>query len=703
MVSKRRVSRKPKVSRNKPWGRSGRFVRALGTDRNLILIVFVVAITIRLIYLSEYRSVPYFDSPFGDSSHYQKRAVEIVSGDILGSKAYFLGSPLYPYFMAAVYKPFGVNFTLIRIIQILIGGLTCVLIYAMTRAIFRKHRYQAFVAGLLAAGYGTLVFYDGTLLMTTLELFFVCASLLLLISSQRHSHGLFLAGGTAFVSGVCLGLASLGRPNILIFAPFGLLWIFTGFGKPFLLSRWRHGILFTLGCVLAVLPITIRNYVVSDDFVLVSSSTGVNLFIGNNADANGFLSLPSGSGLEVYRLYESSRAAAQTAMGKDDMKPSEVSDYWASRAFDFMAQHPEEAVRLLLKKVRLFWNHYEIPNLHNKYFIADTYAPSLRWIFIGFGLIAPLALVGILLEHRKNPVSPSVRLYFGFVIVYMCSVVPFFVTSRYRIIVVPVLIVFATAGLWNIAGLLKKRQFGWLVVAAVMGIGSAAWINHTVTESNYWFSHAIVGTAHADLSQKRPQEAALHLETAVVELKKAIELSPNAPAPRYYLGVVYQQIGFHSGAIDQFKAVLEHQPTNRPAREAMKAAQSTYESKGDEIGVESIPLTPLERATQFQREGNIIAAESELRRALKEDPQHARAYNDLGFIHMGRGQFEQAIAQYKKGLRYSPDNPALLHNLAYSYYRIKDFKNARRYWDRCLEISPGDENVIKALNMLPAR
>jgi Flp pilus assembly protein TadD len=678
-------------------------VRTLATDRNLILIVFVVALTVRLIYLSEYRSVPYFDSPFGDSSHYQKRAEEIVSGDILGTKAYFLGSPLYPYFMAAVYKPFGVNFTLIRIIQILIGGLTCVLIYLLTRAIFRKNRHQAFVAGLLAAGYGTMAFYDGTLLMTTLELFFVCGSLLLLISSQRLSDGLFLAGGTAFASGVCLGLAGLGRPNILVFAPFGLLWIFSGFGKSFLRNRWCQSILFALGCVLAVLPISIRNHVVSDDFVLVSSSFGINLFIGNNAEANGFLSLPSGSDLEVFRLYESSRAAAQTATGDEDMKPSEVSGYWASRAFDFIAQHPGETARLLLKKVRLFWNHYEIPNLHNKYYIASTYAPSLRWMIVGFGFIAPLALIGILLELRKRPVPPSVKLCLGFLGIYMCSVVPFFVTARYRIIVVPLLTVFAAAGLWNLAELVKKRRFGWLITAITLGVGAGVWVNRTVIESNYWFSHAIVGTTYAQVAQKRPEQAASYLGTAVVELKKAIELSPNAPAPRYYLGVVYQQIGFHSGAIDQFEAALEHQPTNRPAREAMKAAQSTYESKGDEIDIESIPLTPLESAARLQRDGNIIAAESELRRALQEDPQHARAHNDLGIIYLGRNKFDKAIAQYKKGLRYAPDNPVVLHNLAYAYYRTRDFENARRYWERCLEITPDDEDVIKALKTLPAR
>ena len=110
-----------------------RFVRAASRDRNLVLIVFFVALAVRMVYLTEYRSVPYYDRPFSDSSHYQRRAVEIASGDLVGRQAYFLGSPLYPYFMAAVYKPFGVNFTLLRIIQFLIGSATCALICSTSR------------------------------------------------------------------------------------------------------------------------------------------------------------------------------------------------------------------------------------------------------------------------------------------------------------------------------------------------------------------------------------------------------------------------------------------------------------------------------------------------------------------------------------------------------------------------------------------
>ena len=109
----------------------------------LQLIVFVVALSLRLLVLSEYHDVPYYDRPFSDSEQYQQRALEIVAGDVLGHHESFLGSPIYPYFMAAVYKPFGVHFSLLRVLQILLGSLTCVLIYRLARALYKENPYPA--------------------------------------------------------------------------------------------------------------------------------------------------------------------------------------------------------------------------------------------------------------------------------------------------------------------------------------------------------------------------------------------------------------------------------------------------------------------------------------------------------------------------------------------------------------------------------
>jgi Flp pilus assembly protein TadD/4-amino-4-deoxy-L-arabinose transferase-like glycosyltransferase len=676
-----------------------------------LLVVFLIAATVRLIYLTEYRDVPYFDHPYGDSGRYQQRALEIVSGDVLGEDVYFLGSPFYPYFLAGVYKMFGVNFAAVRLIQFLLGSATCALIFLLARRISGKHPYNSFLAGLLAAGYGTMVFFDGTLLATSLELFFTCASLLLLTISCRHRDRgevkpdpvSFHGGVGVFAAGLVLGLAGLGRPNILVFAPFALLWIFTGFRKTAVRSRWRRGILFTLGCILAVAPVTIRNYAVAKDFVPVTSSAGINFYIGNNEQANGCLSIPAGSGLSVSLLGASSRAAAEAATGRTGMKPSEVSRYWTKRGMEFVRRNPGDAARLLLRKLGLFWNHYEIPNVHNKDFVANSYAPSLRWFFVGFGLIVPLALIGVIVVLRDRSNAAGARLYLGFVLVYLCSLLPFFVTARYRMPVVPILVVFASAGIVGIVDLARKRSFAWLGVLVLAGGGAALLVNRTVLESSFWLSRAMVGVTHAEIAAERPEDAPRHLHDAVIELKKAIELAPHVAESYYNLGMVYYQIGFYSGAAEQFDKAMERDPGHVRARSARAQAQTELQKTGDIRGAGALPLTPFEQAARLLGAGQVNPALFQLQRAVEEDPQHAWAYNQMGSIYFNRGDYETALDAYKKALRYSRNNAVLLGNIASTYYKLKDFNRARRYWEESLGIDPKNEQIIQHLKNLPER
>jgi tetratricopeptide (TPR) repeat protein len=582
-----------------------------------------------------------------------------------------------------------VDFTLLRLIQILLGGATCVLVFFLTKKLTGEER-GALVGGLMAALCGTLAYYDGLLLGTTLELFLLCASLLVLAGSRRAS--------TAAVSGALLGLAILVRPNLLLFAAFALVWILAASSRP----RWSHAALFALGCFVAISPMTIRNYMAADDFVAVSSGAGVNLFIGNNPHANGYMTIPPGSGLEITSLFESSRAAAEEATGTSAMKPSSVSRYWASRAVDFMLDHPARTLGLLVTKLRLFWNHYEIPNLHNKYFLADAYTPSLRWLFVGFGLIAPLALVGMVLELRRSARGATTGLYLGFVITYMCSVVPFFVTSRYRVAVVPLLIVFAAAGLRRVTELARERRFGWLGVAVVVGAGSAVWVGQGVTEANYAFGRTVAGMAHVDIALEEPEDAAAHLNAGIVELKKALELSPGLIAPHYHLGLAYRRSGFERKAVAEFTTVLGYQPSNRFARDALETAPGMDDAR-DTADPGSMPMTPLERAMEARKDGDMEGAEKHLRRAIDEDPQHTFAHYELGVIYHQRKDYAEAARWYGRGLRFEPENFRLLENLGATYALMGKFARARECWERCLEIRPGDENIRRGIRTLDAK
>lgn len=676
------------------------------SDRRLVAAVFVFAVVVRLVYLGQLNDAPFFDHPVGDSKIYHERALGIAAGDIIGKEAYFHSSPFYPYFIGLVYKVFGVNFTILRLLQFLIGSLNCVLIYLLTKRICAPRKGPALLAGLAAAFYGTLVFFDGDLLMIPLVLLFVLVSVWLLTILPDSAGGprlLRRRGATtaaALVSGVALGLAGLGKPNVLLFAPFAVAWILTGFSRSFYRKRWRAGALFVFGCVLAVFPITLRNYAVSHDFVLVSSNAGVNFYIGNNDLAEGIYFLPPDSGLDNARLYLSSRAAAEEATGKSNLKPSAVSAYWTGRALDFFERRPGDAAALLLRKFRLFWNHYEIPNHHNKYFIARTYAPFLGALPVGYGLIAPLAAIGLFLLLLNRPVAPPVRLYIGFAAVYMLSLIPFFITARYRLPVVPFLVVFASMGVWRLAAALRGRRWRFVFSALAVGAAVAVFVWWPMVDYDFGFNHTVIGTVYSDLATEQPENAVDHVQKAIVEFKTALELRPLSVDANYNLGVTYQRIGYFSGAVAALEAAVALQPTHVYAGKALAEARASLADSGDKIEASALPLTPFEAAVALTRSGNTFQAAEMYERVLRRDPHHPGAHSQLGAISFDRGDFEAAIGRFKKGLRYNPNHFVLNNNIAGAYYKVGDNAGARRHWERCLETDPGNESVLRQLRML---
>lgn len=102
------------------------------SKRSLIIlyIILVCALMLRLGHWLDVHHDPFFAQLIMDSHEYDHWAQEIAKGDWLGSEIFFQ-APLYPYFMAIIYKILGYNLDFIYLIQILGAVAGC---YALSRA-----------------------------------------------------------------------------------------------------------------------------------------------------------------------------------------------------------------------------------------------------------------------------------------------------------------------------------------------------------------------------------------------------------------------------------------------------------------------------------------------------------------------------------------------------------------------------------------
>jgi len=207
-------------------------------------------------------------------------------------------------------------------------------------------------------------------------------------------------------SGFVTGLSAIARPNILLFGLAACFWLlfFDATSRERFRVRWKAGLvralLFGGACLVPILPVTVRNAVEGDDLVLVSSQGGVNFYIGNNAASDGTTAVVPGTRAGWWEGYRDTIAIAEAAEGRS-LDPSEVSQHFFGEAFEFIRQKPQEWFDLTCRKAGYFFNRAEFTNNQPIRFFAERFGSIVRLLPIGFGVIAPLSLLGLILCLKR--------------------------------------------------------------------------------------------------------------------------------------------------------------------------------------------------------------------------------------------------------------------------------------------------------------
>lgn len=346
-----------------------------------------------------------------------------------GTDQPFFISPLYLYFLRLC----GVHLLAARIVQIVLGSLAVVLIFDTARLWFGDR--AATIAALLAIFTGVISFYEVTILQAAIDPFLVAATLWLLSRAiLQNDLRLFAAAGLA------TGLFVLNRPNAILWIPaltIALLW----------LRGWRPALALACAVLLPIVPVAMRNYAVSHQFVPIASHGGLNFYIGNNENADG--------------TYHHVSGIRPTIAGQEEDAPrieaQEGSFY--RRAWQWIQSNPGKASALFLRKIAYTFNQTDLAlNYSYSFFQKDVSSP-LRFLVIGPWLLFPLGLVGTVVMLRNRDFA----LWVLFIPAYALSVAIFFVSSRYRL---PLLIPMCIA---SGAMFVPPRVLRW-VAAALLAV-----------------------------------------------------------------------------------------------------------------------------------------------------------------------------------------------------------------------------------------
>jgi 4-amino-4-deoxy-L-arabinose transferase-like glycosyltransferase/predicted TPR repeat methyltransferase len=616
------------------------------------LVIWGMAVLVRVIYLIQARqNDPLFFAPQMDGLYHHQWALAIVSGREFIADAYFR-APLYPFSLALLYKVFGVNLFLTRLAQAVLGSSSCVLLYLTGRRIFDER--SGFYAGLVMAVYPLVVYFDGELLIPVLLIFLLLGGMFFLYLSETKPVFLVFAG-------FFFGLAAISRPNVLVFVGVLFFWFVFKYRRGW----WQRVLPFYLMVSLPIVPVTVRNYVKSKSFVPIAWQGGTNFYIGNNEYSDGTTAIVPGTRGSWWGGYNDVKVMAEQESGRS-LKGVEIDRFYLKKGLEFWRQKPGRAIELTLRKIYLWFAGYEVSNNRDLYFFKRySYLNFLLFstpvLKFPFGVLLPLALCGIYLTRERWQKLLPVYL---FLCAWTVSFIPFFVTARYRLPLVPFYILFAVAGAGIWLRVSKRERLiatGIFILTLILFNLNIAGSGRTTDQAQNYF---VAGSGYYETGRLQEAEAdvnralALDSATNILSLKASILLAKNR-LPE--------------------------------AVEIARAALRLHPDEADAWGVAGNVLATA---------GDLTGAESLFQRAVELDPYSFEGWNNLGNIALTKGELKQAKGYYERALRINPVFSLALFHLGLVHYYEGRIDSAHVLWQRVLVLDPNFEKAKRALQEL---
>lgn len=615
-------------------------------------LVFVVALALRLTYVEQEHRVLDLDVSQltqTDNHVFAAWARIIAAGDLLcreqphayhhwtklvapegrwlewyGGAETYHQSPLYPYLVAAVFKLLGDEHLMVARAQALLSSLTCLLTFVLGYRLLGLR--GGLIAGLLLAFTGGYVFYDAFILRDGPMAFFVVVLALGLDHAVRR--------GTAaawLVAGAALGLFTLVKetgPPLVLLTLAGLGWAHRRAPARLLT---RAGALL-LGVALLVSPAVLRNLEVGAP-PLKLSTRGPEVFVAGNArgqDGVGWDPPPN----TLRRILGESNFSLSRSM---------LLTLQTHRA------EPLGYVELLRHKTAALFNAYEVPNNVN-FYLHRAHLPVLRLGVVGWGLLTPAAVLGLILgfSRRRRLLVPY--LLFG---ALTGSIVALYILARFRLQLLPLMALFAALAFDWAWTAWRERRFGALLAAALCFLVVAR--GATPDDPNYdpyndankntsvMLQLAKVGNIDKAFSFYQAQLASLDPEDQAENAEKlayvddAFETFERAQAAEPDSAEHHLQLALGYTALVPITKRAELQEFQTLARAHFrKALTLDPELPGAHHGLARLEMMLAAHPTRGGHVGSMGPAITQLLEELKLHPEHAEARRDLGLLYAQR-------------------------------------------------------------------
>ncbi|MFH1892969.1 MAG: glycosyltransferase family 39 protein [Candidatus Zixiibacteriota bacterium] len=700
--------------------------------------IFIVALLVRLIVLLEFlANDPSFYLPQLDSGWYHLWALKIAGGELLPTTV-FIGAPLYAAVLGLFYAVSGSSILIAKTFSIIVSSVSCVLLYKIAERLFEQP--IAKLAGIMLALVGTVIFYDTQLLPPVLTTFLVLCAIHLLLKFEERKKLIYLS-----LSGLAFGLSIITEPMTAAAIPFVLLWLMR-YAKIRKSVSYRVPIggLFVVILLLPVILTSYHNYQAAEQFIPVSNDCGLKFYLGNNSEADGLAQrmpeIPAESQMPWHDLVFVTDSIAKFETG-EQLSAGEISSYWKSKAFSWISSDVGGFIALTAKKSYYFLAGYESSDGTGVYDYRSysTLLSVLAFDFgikIPFGLIMPLAIVGLIVTRKRwKELLPLHAMIWPFAAVAIF----FTISSSVRLPVVPFLTIFAAAAVNTIWSIFKARKLRTIAVPCLIGLVLLIILNLNLLSLGktnpfqYHFTRAVglesSGNTDGAIAEYRealkyyPGDARCHtrlgnlffsigrIGEAETHFISALQSDSYSPSANSGLGKVYLRKGnpeiariYINDAFVKGRELPEVLVTWGELMEEIGKADSAemfYKQALDKSNNKSFQANLL--GNFYVKTDQIDSAYKYFGIAVRNNGDYVTARVNLANVKLALGDTTAAVNDYTSILETNPDLIQVCFNLAAVHFMQRRPHEARRYVERCLTINPTYQPALQLLQMLDGK
>jgi protein O-mannosyl-transferase len=376
--------------------------------------------------------------------------------------------------------------------------------------------------------------------------------------------------------------------------------------------------------------------------------------------------------------------------------------YYAGYNFT-MSQRVLTEFRVIIYYLSLiFFPHPNRMNFDYDFPLSHSLIDPVTTVF-SLSFIIILLAVAFFFAKKEKILSFAILWFFGNLVIES-SIIPLDIIFEHRTYLPSILIslIFVIA-IWRLIKYDKLKIFilsGFVVLLSFWTLQrNSVWENSISLWQDCVKKSPNKDRPHADLG--RSYELAGRLDEAIEEFEKTLKINPLHQFALRNMGLAMYKKGNLDESISFYRKALQSDPYLAEAHNDLGVA--LIDKKKLEEGIshyqQAIQLKPthpeahanLEKAMRGLSQINNLIAET-LKKS-KDDPINPEHYQQLGFLHYRKGNFDAGMEYYQKALSLDSTNSKSLKGIAAIHVEKKEYESAVSIFKKILEFQPDNSEI----------